>query len=90
LERGKAVFTTSHPNDEKILAFLRENYVCEEIRGPTGMSGILKIAAKFMPKEIYPLILYRVTGPALPESEIAPDLATPPESPPESVWEEDQ
>ena len=90
LERGKAVFTTSHPNDEKILAYLRENYVCEEIRGPTEMTGLLKVAAKFMPKEIYPLILYRVTGPSLPESEIAPDLSPPPEYPPESVWEEDQ
>ncbi len=87
LEKGKAVFTTSHFNDEKILAFLQENYSCREVRGPTEMTPLVKIATSFMPREIYPLILYRVTGP-LPVAET--ETALPSEAPPASVLEEDE
>jgi len=85
LEGGKAVFTTSHFNDEKILIFLQENYSCEEIRGPADLSPVLRFAARFMPAEIYPLILYRVTGP-LPVAETEPAFS--PDPPPESEREE--
>lgn len=92
LETGRPVFTTSHFNDEKILVFLQENFACEEIRGPPAMSPLLRAAARFMPSDIYPLVLYRVTGPLVPEpaASAEPSSPLPAENFPTSVWEEDE
>ncbi len=61
-----------HPADGEIGDFLRENYRVEVIEGPERLSPVSRLAARFIPADLYPVRLLLVKGEKPPAGEGPP------------------
>jgi len=62
-ERGRPVYTTSHPGDRTVREYVENHFRHREISGPRRLSGWARRAARFAPRELSPLSLVTAVPP---------------------------